>query len=48
MTEAGAQVLSKNYFALVDGDGYREIAQIVFEAMAATSETPRGGPRQIA
>jgi hypothetical protein len=33
MTKAGADVLSENYFSLVDGDGYPEIARIVFEAM---------------
>jgi hypothetical protein len=45
MTEAS--VLSEKYFALVDGDGYPEIARIVFEAMAAKSEKPHYGLRQI-
>jgi hypothetical protein len=48
MTKAGADVLSENYFSLVDGDGYPEIARIVFEAMVAKSEKPRVSLRQIA
>jgi len=48
MTEAGALALSENYFALADGDGYPEIARIVFEAMAAKSEKLGAVRRQIA
>jgi hypothetical protein len=40
MIDAGADAMAGQFFDLLESIGYREIAGIVFEAMAAKSEKP--------